>query len=94
MGEVPMVAAFVDNRVASICYACRESESLWDISIDTLEPYRRRGLAAACVRFLIRKMRQEGKEPVWGAVDSNIASLGLATKLGFRPVARIAVFTL
>jgi hypothetical protein len=33
-----------------------------------------------------------GKEPVWGAVESNAASMGLATKLGFVPVNRIFVF--
>ncbi len=94
IGEVPIVAAFVEGRVASICCACRESETLWDISIDTLEPYRRRGLAAACVSSLVWRMRQRGKEPVWGAVESNSASLNLAAKLGFRPVdPRIAVFT-
>jgi hypothetical protein len=33
-----------------------------------------------------------GKEPVWGALESNAASMGLAAKLSFVPVDRVFVF--
>jgi RimJ/RimL family protein N-acetyltransferase len=33
------------------------------------------------------------KRPVWGAVESNRASLGLAAKLGFRPVDTLFLFS-
>ena len=36
-------------------------------------------------------MAAQGKQPVWGAEDDNAASLGLARKLGFRAVDRLAV---
>ena len=41
----PVAAAFVDSVAASFCYPCWTSESLWDVSIDTLSAYRGRGLA-------------------------------------------------
>ncbi|HEX6901781.1 MAG TPA: GNAT family N-acetyltransferase [Thermoanaerobaculia bacterium] len=88
----PMAATQVDGEPAAVCYAAWETEGLWDVSIDTLEPFRRRGLAERAVAFLIARMRERGKEPVWGAEDDNIASLRLAARMGFVPVDRLAVF--
>jgi RimJ/RimL family protein N-acetyltransferase len=90
---VPTVAVFVGGVPVSFCYVASETEGLWDVSIDTLEEHRKRGHAAQCAASLIRHMRDTaGKEPVWGAVESNAASMGLATKLGFVPVDRVFVF--
>jgi len=88
----PVAATVVEGRPVSFCYAGSETESLWDISIDTLEGHRRRGFAALCVGYMISHMRAVGKEPVWGAYESNDASLGLAAKLGFEAVDRVVVF--
>lgn len=82
----PVAASFVDGKPVSFCYAGAVTESLWDISIDTLSAYRRRGYAARCVTFMIRYMRTRGKQPVWGALENNPASWRLAEKLGFVPV--------
>lgn len=86
------VAAAEDGSPAAFCYACWQTETLWDISIDTLEAHRRRGHAERVTIFLIHEMRRRGKEPVWGAEDDNVASLRLAAKLGFIAVDRLAVF--
>ena len=87
------VAAFVGGVPVSFCYVASETEGLWDVSIDTLEEHRGWGHAARCAASLIRHMRDTvGKEPVWGAVESNAPSMGLAAKLGFVPVDRIFVF--
>lgn len=88
----PIAATFVDGEPVSFCYAGSITESLWDISIDTLEAHRRRGYAALCVSHLIRHMRARGKQPVWGAVEENPASWRLARKLGFVPVDELALF--
>ena len=50
-------------------------------------------LAASAVAFMVDHMRREGREPVWGALASNTASLRLAAKLGFAPVGEIVVFS-
>ncbi len=88
----PVAATLLDGKPVSFCYAGAETETLWDISIDTLADYRNRGYASMCVAFMIRYMHERGKQPVWGALESNRASLNLAAKLGFVPVDRIVVF--
>lgn len=90
--ETPIFAAFAGERPAAFCYAGAVTESLWDVSIDTLEPYRRQGYATRCAAFVIEQMRAAGKEPVWGSLISNVASARLAARLGFVPVDTIVVF--
>jgi GNAT superfamily N-acetyltransferase len=88
----PAVAASADGRPVSFCYAADETEGLWDISIDTLEPYRRQGYAARCVSYMIDEMWRRGKEPVWAAEETNLPSMHLAAKLGFVPVDELLLF--
>ena len=85
---VPLFVACVPpgdaGRIVSVCSAAWETETLWDVSVETVSDYRRRGLAAACFIALARWMLAErGKRPVWGAHESNPASLALAASLGF-----------
>jgi RimJ/RimL family protein N-acetyltransferase len=89
---LPMAATVTGGEVASVCYAAYETESLWDVSIDTLERYRRRGLAAAAVRCLAAHLAARGLQPAWGAVESNAASFALAARLGFRPAESVLVY--
>lgn len=79
----PMAAAVVDGRPVSFCYAAFTTERWWDVSVETLETFRRRGLAAACYLALAAHMADGGLQPVWGAMLDNPASLGLAARLGF-----------
>ena len=79
----PMAVAMVEGRPVSFCYAAFTTETLWDVSVETLTAYRRRGLAGACFLTLQAHMARSGLEPAWGAMLDNPASLGLAAKLGF-----------
>ena len=79
----PMAVALTDGRPVSFCYAAVTTETLWDVSVETLAPFRRRGLAGACFLALEAHMAQMGLTPAWGAMLDNPASLGLAVKLGF-----------
>jgi len=88
----PVAAAFAEDGPVSFCYAGAETEGLWDISIDTLERYRKQGYAGVCVAYMIEHMSREGKQPVWGAEEVNVASMRLAAKLGFEVVDKIMVF--
>ena len=88
----PVAATFVEGRPVSFCYAGGITETLWDISIDTLPEHRRRGCAALCVAHLIHHMRAMGKQPVWGSDVANPPSWMLARKLGFVPVDEVALF--
>ncbi|HMJ50606.1 MAG TPA: GNAT family N-acetyltransferase [Polyangiaceae bacterium] len=88
----PIAAAFDGRSVAAFCYAGSITETLWDVAIDTLEPYRRRGHAMRAVSFLIEHYGARGQQPVWGAMVSNPASAALAGRLGFTPVDALTVF--
>jgi predicted GNAT family acetyltransferase len=93
--EYTLIAAtFVEQRPISFCYAASETESLWDISIDTLPDYRRQGYAGLCVAHMIAHMAGHGKQPIWAAVEENPASWQLAQKLGFVPMDELALFEL
>ena len=90
---VPMAAVWAEGRPVSFCYPVWQTESRWDVSIETLEAYRGRGLGARAARTMIRYMRGSGRAPVWGALESNVASRTLAARLGFLEAAGLAVFT-
>ncbi len=89
----PVVAAFDGDRPVAFAYVASETESLWDVSIDTIESHRRHGYAAAAVVRLMRAMQERGKSAVWGAVERNRASANLARRLGFVEVDRLWVLT-
>jgi GNAT superfamily N-acetyltransferase len=88
----PLAATFIEGQPVSFCYGVL-TESLWDVSIDTLEDFRRRGLAALCADYMIEAMSAQGRRPVWGALESNVASLRLASKLGFAPVDELVLYS-
>ena len=90
---VPMAAVWADGRPVAFCYPVWQTETRWDVSIETLAPYRKMGLGARAARTLIRYMRGTGRVPVWGALETNTASRTLAARLGFLEAAGIAVFT-
>jgi GNAT superfamily N-acetyltransferase len=89
----PIAVALNKGCPAAFCYAGSITETLWDVSIDTLEPYRRRGHAMKAVSFLIEYYAARGKQPVWGALASNYASAALAQRLGFAAVDTLCVFS-
>ena len=90
---VSIVAAFDGTLPVAFAYVAAETESLWDVSIDTVESHRRRGYASAAVLHLMHAMKAKGKSAVWGAVESNRASSNLALRLGFARVDRLWLLT-
>ncbi len=88
-----IAATFVEQQPVSFCYAGAVTESLWDISIDTVPEHRRKGYAALCVAYMIHHMHTQGLHPVWQALEDNPASWRLAQKLGFVAVDQLALFT-
>lgn len=88
-----IVAACDGVQPVAFAYAAWETETLWDVSIDTIESHRRQGYAAAAALHLMWVMRERGKSAVWGAADSNPASANLARRLGFVEVDQLWVLT-
>jgi RimJ/RimL family protein N-acetyltransferase len=90
--QTQIAATIIDNQPVSFCYAGAITETLWDISIDTVAGFRHQGFAALSVAFMIDYFKEQGKKPVWGALVSNTASMKLAAKLGFVPMDELFVF--
>lgn len=79
-------AAFVDGVAVSFAYAPWRTERWFDVSVDTAPGARQLGLATRVAAAMIRAERAAGREPVWGAAESNHASRALARRLGFLEV--------
>jgi len=75
--------AWVDGIPMSFAYAAAMSAAWFDISVDTAPGARQLGLATIVASTMIRAERANGREPVWGALEDNWASLRLAARLGF-----------
>ncbi|MGE0871166.1 MAG: GNAT family N-acetyltransferase [Kofleriaceae bacterium] len=75
--------AWVDGAPVSFAYAPWRSAHWFDVSVDTLATARQLGLATIVAAAMIRDERGQGREPVWGADEGNLASLRLAARLGF-----------
>lgn len=82
-------AAMAGGGIASIASAPVETESYFDVSIETERAFRGEGFGRAAALGLIRFQLAQGKAPVWIVKTSNRASLALAASLGFAEAARM-----
>lgn len=76
-------AVFVDGLPVAFCYATYFSESIWDVSIDTIPSHRRQGCAESAFLHRAHEMAERGLRPIWCAASTNPASWKLAHKIGF-----------
>ena len=88
----PIAAAFDGSLPVSFCYVSSETETLWDVAIDTLPDHQRKGYATQAAAFMIRYMHEQGKQAVWQALEDNPASWKLAQKLGFAAIDELVQF--
>lgn len=82
---------YVDGAPSCFAYAPWRSDTLFDVSVDTVPAARQLGLATIVASTMIRAERAAGREPVWGADEGNVPSLRLAERLGFVPTDEIWV---
>lgn len=78
--------AYDGDQIASIAGADDYNPSMWQIGIDTVETYRRRGLARHLVSCLAAEITDHGAVPYYTTWGANIASTYVALQSGFRPV--------
>jgi GNAT superfamily N-acetyltransferase len=88
----PVAAAFSGELAVSFSHAAHQTETWFDLAIDTLPEFRRRGHGTSAASFLVHALLERGKKPVWGAFDADHASVAMARKYGFRAVERMITF--
>ena len=90
-----VMCARVDDQLASFAYVGFRSESYFDLSVDTIEPMRGRGLAQlTAAALIVDEQKTRGGLPVWSALESNAPSMGAGRKLGFVEVGEVWVVEL
>lgn len=83
--DVLGVGAYDSDRLIGLAGCSADCESMWQIGIDVLPEYRRKGVAAALTSRLALEILSRGKVPFYCAAWSNIASVRNAIHSGFRP---------
>jgi hypothetical protein len=76
--------AIVDGRPASAAYAAAVSAGYANVSVGTRESLRRRGLAMLVCSAFLAECAARGLICEWDSDASNLASAGLAQRLGLR----------
>lgn len=83
--DVLGVGAFHGETLVGLAACSADCRTMWQIGIDVLTAYRRRGIASALTSTLASEILKRGVVPFYCAAWSNIKSVGNAVKSGFRP---------
>ncbi|GHV87252.1 hypothetical protein AGMMS50255_5480 [Spirochaetia bacterium] len=83
--DVLAAAAFDKGRMIAMAGCSADCDIMWQIGIDVLPEYRRKGIAAALTSRLALETLARGKVPFYCCAWSNIASARNAIASGFRP---------
>ena len=79
------VGAYDGEKLIGLAGCSADAEEMWQIGIDVLPAYRRRGVAAALTSRLALEVFDRGKVPFYSAAWSNLPSVRNALKCGFSP---------
>lgn len=81
-----LAAAVYDNgKLAGLAGSSADCDTMWQIGIDVLPEYRRKGIASALTSRLALEVLDRGKVPFYCTAWSNIKSVRNAIKSGFKP---------
>ncbi len=83
--DVLAVGAFDGKKLVGLAGCSADCENMWQIGVDVLPDYRRKGIAAALTSKLAKEIFERGKVPFYCAAWSNIKSVRNAICCGFRP---------
>ena len=83
--DVLGVGAYYGGRLIGLAGCSADCGSMWQIGIDVLPPYRKRGVASALTSRLAAEILSRGKVPFYCCAWSNIPSARNAIKSGFAP---------
>lgn len=79
------VGAYDGEKLIGLAGCSADCERMWQIGIDVLPEYRRRGIASALISAIAAETMERGIVPFYCAAWSNIRSVRSALKSGFRP---------
>ncbi|MDE7292795.1 MAG: GNAT family N-acetyltransferase [Oscillospiraceae bacterium] len=83
--DVLGVGAYENGRLIGLAGCSADCENMWQIGVDVLPEYRRRGIACAVTSRLACEIIERGKVPFYCSAWSNIRSARNAVKSGFSP---------
>ncbi len=83
--DVLGVGAYDHGRLVGLAGCSADCDTMWQIGIDVLPEYRRRGIASALTSNLAVECLLRDKVPFYCCAWSNIRSAGNAYKSGFSP---------
>lgn len=86
------VAAMLDGRLVSVCYAAAEADGRAEIDVITLDEYRGRGLARLVASHFMKRCLEQSVSPLWDCYTNNSGSMALARSLGFYAPCRPYLF--
>ena len=83
--DVLAVGAYDDDKLIGLAGCSVDCETMYQIGVDVLPEYRRKGVASALTSKLSLEILKLGKVPFYCAAWSNIKSVRNAIKSGFYP---------
>lgn len=83
--DVLGVGAFDGETLVGLAGCSADCDEMWQIGVDVLPGYRRRGIAAALTSRLALEILARGKVPFYCAAWCNLTSVRNAIRCGFRP---------
>lgn len=83
--DVLGIGAYDGGSLIGLAGASADCETMWQIGIDVLPAYRRKGIAASLTGRLAAEILKRGKVPFYCSAWSNIPSVRNAVKSGFIP---------
>ena len=83
--DVLAVGAFENGELIGLAGCSADCEEMYQIGVDVLPQYRKRGVASALTSRLAVEILKRGKVPFYCAAWSNLKSVRNALKCGFKP---------
>lgn len=78
-------AVYDGEKLIGLAGCSADCDTMWQIGVDVLPEYRKKGIASALTSHLAMEIIKRGKVPFYCAAWSNIKSVRNAIKSGFRP---------
>ena len=83
--DVLCIGAFDKGKLAGLAGCSADCDTMWQIGVDVLPEYRRKGIASALVSRLAAETVKRDKVPFYCSAWSNIRSARTAISSGFYP---------